>query len=89
MRKRNEAHLKFQGGISPKPAAGEAKEDKKNSILANPDTACEDFKKMAEIRNSRGRIDIDSYISFLDQFNRFAGNPKKPFRPMTGDNFKL
>lgn len=35
------------------------------------------------------KLTLDEYIQFLTITNTFANHRRRPFRPMTGDNFKL
>ena len=35
------------------------------------------------------RLSVDEFIEFLSVTNAFANHKRRPFRPITGDNFKL
>lgn len=57
----------------------------------------ESFKKDMEILDRRhrspfiieGRVDVDSYIEFVTQFNEFINHEPKPFKPMIERDMKL
>ncbi|HBL15902.1 MAG TPA: hypothetical protein DD417_03830 [Elusimicrobia bacterium] len=53
----------------------------------------QDMERMARGRNAflgkDGGYDAAAWLDFATQFNAFMGHPRRPFTPITGDNFKL
>ncbi len=52
-----------------------------------------DFERMRKIREARlkkqGGIDLDTFIKFLSVTNAMFNHQPKPFKKMSGKNFKL
>ena len=39
--------------------------------------------------NKDGKYDAAAWLEFANQFNEFMSHARKPFTPITGNNFKL
>jgi hypothetical protein len=63
-----------------------------NNLLFT-DSINQDMERMAKGRSAfldqGGGYDVAAWLDFATQFNAFMGHPRRPFTPITGDNFKL
>lgn len=52
-----------------------------------------DMERVSEnrtaFRTRHGRYDAAAWLEFVTQFNAYAGHPRRPFTPITGDNFRI
>ncbi|MBU2575089.1 MAG: hypothetical protein KKH28_13535 [Elusimicrobia bacterium] len=66
-------------------------ENKKNPLFT--DRINQDISRMAAGKSrlfvKDGKYDAAAWLEFANQFNEFMGHARKPFVPITGDNFKL
>jgi len=53
----------------------------------------QDMSRMDAVKgslfNKDGKYDAAAWLEFANQFNEFMCHARKPFIPITGDNFKL
>ncbi len=53
----------------------------------------EEFRHMArnrqEFRKNDGTVDLDRVVRFVSDMNALLNYPRKPFKRMTGNNFKI
>lgn len=53
----------------------------------------EEFRHMArnrqEFRKKDGTVDLDRVVRFVSDMNAFLNYPRKPFKRISGNNFKI
>ena len=53
----------------------------------------DDFRFLSEHRHNpflrNGQVDVDAYIQFVTEYNAFISHRPRPFRKMTGNDFRL
>ena len=69
-------------------------EEEKREVLSAGPSLSADLEKIktragSPFHKPDGRMDYASLTSFLNQMNALLGHPRKPFRPILGDNFLL
>lgn len=61
--------------------------------LAKSSTLREDMHRLASSRRNPllidGRVDLDRWLAFLNNYNEFVNHTPKPFRPMSDRVMKL
>ena len=62
--------------------------------LANSAELRRDMELMSQRRRnpfvtSTGEVDVDRFIAFLTEYNRFLGHPRKPFRKFYEHDMRL
>lgn len=66
-------------------------ENKKNLLFT--DSINGDMEQMEKnrktFRTADGKYDAAAWLEFANQFNAYMGHPRRPFTPITGNNFKL
>ena len=66
-------------------------ENKKKPFFT--DSINQDMFRMAvqkgSLFNKDGKYDAAAWLEFANQFNEFMCHARKPFTPITGNNFKL
>ena len=66
-------------------------ENKKNPFFT--DAVNQDMSRMAAQKSSffdkDGKYDAAAWLEFANQFNEFISHARRPFTPITGNNFKL
>lgn len=69
------------------------KEKQEWTVLAESTSLRDDMRRLSESRHNPflkdGRVDIDKYIDFLNQYNEFINHTPKPFKPMIDRIMKL
>lgn len=63
-------------------------EKKELRRLVHSSTLRNDCRRMSKKSRER-KVTPDEYIRFVDFFNAMINHPLKPFKKITGDNFKL
>jgi hypothetical protein len=69
------------------------KEKQEWTVLAESTSLRDDMRRLSESRHNPflkdGRVDIDKYIDFLNEYNEFINHTPKPFKPMIDRIMKL
>ena len=69
------------------------KEKQEFTAIAESRSLRDDMRYLAENRHNPflkdGKVDIDSYIDFLNAYNEFISHTPKPFKPMIDRIMKL
>jgi len=69
------------------------KEKQEWTVLAESTSFRDDMRRLSESRHNPflkdGRVDIDKYIDFLNEYNEFINHTPKPFKPMIDRIMKL
>jgi hypothetical protein len=69
------------------------KEKQEWTVLAESTSLRDDMRRLSESRHNPflkdGRVDVDKYIDFLNEYNEFINHTPKPFKPMIDRIMKL
>ncbi len=69
------------------------KEKQEWTVLSESMSLRDDMRHLSESRHNPflkdGRVDIDKYIDFLNEYNEFINHTPKPFKPMIDRIMKL
>lgn len=88
-----ESLLSFLWNSKGNPAMTDEKEKEGCAAAAAYGLIEDDIRHLAENRHKPflkdGKVDIDSYIDFLNDYNEFINHMPKPFKPMKEKTMKL